>query len=83
MKLTGLEEQVKSIVGEYVGKVGRGIIDKELSDNGGNSCLIDEAGFAKFSGGVERAAKLLISGTNIKLMMEKLNAAISSAKSDL
>lgn len=82
LKLAGLEDMVKSIVGEYVGKVGRGIVDKELSDNGGNACLVDETGFAKFSSGVERAARLLISGTNIKLMMEKLNTAVSSAKSD-
>ena len=82
LRLAELEEQVKSIVGEHVGKVGRGIVEKELSDNGGNSCLIDDAGFAKFLSGVERAARLLISGTNIKLMMEKLNSAISVAKSD-
>lgn len=82
LKLAELEEQVKLIVGEYVGKVGRGIVDKELSDNGGNACLIDEVGSTKFMGGVERAAKLLISGTNIKTMMEKLTATITAAKSE-
>ncbi|MSN27206.1 MAG: GTPase-activating protein [Geobacter sp.] len=81
VRLYELEEQVKVIVGEYVGRVGRGIVDKELSENGGNSCLIDDAGFVKFLNGVERAAKLLISGTNIKLMVEKLNLAITDAKS--
>lgn len=81
-KLAELEEQVKSIVGEYVGKVGRGIVDKEISDNGGNSCLIDADGAEKFMKGVERVAKLLISGTNIKLMMEKLSSVISIAKSE-
>lgn len=82
LRLAELEERVKAIVGEYVGKVGRGIVDKELSENGGNSCLIDEAGFAKFLSGIERAAKLLISGTNIKAMMEKLASTITIAKSD-
>lgn len=82
LRLAELEEQVKVIVGEYVGKVGRGIVDKELSENGGNSCLIDEAGFAKFLSGIERAAKLLISGTNIKAMMEKLSSTITIAKSE-
>lgn len=82
LRLAEIEERVKSIVGEYVGKVGRGIVDKELSENGGNSCLIDEAGFAKFQAGIERAAKLLISGTNIKAMMEKLGAVNTSARSD-
>jgi hypothetical protein len=81
-KLAELEEQVKSIVGEYVGKVGRGIVDKEISDNGGNSCLIDAAGSDKFMKGVERSAKLLVSGTNIRTMMEKLTTVISIAKSE-
>jgi len=79
-KLAELEEQVKSIVGEYVGKVGRGIVDKEISDNGGNSCLLDAEGAEKFMKGVERAAKLLVSGTNIKSMLEKLSSVISTAK---
>lgn len=81
-KLAELEEQVKAIVGEYVGKVGRGIVDKEISDNGGNSCLIDADGSERFMKGVERAAKLLVSGTNIRTMMEKLTSVISIAKSE-
>lgn len=82
LRLAEFEEQVKGIVGEYVGKVGRGLVDKELADNGGNSCLIDAEGSVKFMKGVERAAKLLVSGTNIRLMMEKLSTAISIAKSE-
>lgn len=81
-KLAELEEQVKLIVGEYVGKVGRGIVDKEISDNGGNSCLVDANGAEKFMKGVERSAKLLVSGTNIRTMMEKLSTVISIAKSE-
>lgn len=81
-KLAELEEQVKLIVGEYVGKVGRGIVDKEISDNGGNACLIDSDGAEKFMKGIERAAKLLVSGTNIKTMMGKLSTLISIAKSE-
>jgi len=82
-KLAELEEQLKSIVGECIGKFGRGIVDKEISDNGGNSCLMDADGAAKFLKGVERAAKLLASGTNIKLMLEKLSSAISITKSEI
>lgn len=82
LKLGDLEEQIKTIVSEYVGKVGRGLVDKELADQGGNSCLIDEAGSVKFLAGIERAAKLLISGTNIKAMQEKLNNTITMAKSE-
>ena len=32
--------------------------------------------------GVERSAKLLVSGTNIRTMMEKLTTVISIAKSE-
>lgn len=81
-KLAELEEQVKSIVVEYVGKVGRSIVDKEIADSGGNLCLVDAAGTEKFMGGVERAAKLLVSGRNIKLMLEDLYVATSTAKSE-
>jgi hypothetical protein len=82
LKLAEVEEQVKAIVGEYVGKVGRGIVDKEILDNGGNSCLVDADGSEKFMKGLERAAKLLVSGTNIKLMMEKLTSTLSIARSE-
>jgi hypothetical protein len=81
-KLSEVEEQVKSIVAEYVGKVGRGIVDKEISDNGGYACLVDPIASEKFMSGVERAAKLLVSGTNIRVMMGKLSAAISIARAE-
>jgi hypothetical protein len=82
IKLAELEEQFKSIVAEYIGKAGRGIVDKEISDQGSNACLIDPAGTAKVLTAVERASKLLISGTNSKLMMEKLIALTTNARSD-
>jgi len=82
IKLSELEEQVKAIVGEYVGKVGLVIVDKELSDNGGNQCLVDADGAEKFMKGVERAAKLLVSGRNIKLMMERLTSTTSAAQAE-
>lgn len=82
VKLAELEEKFKAIVVEYIGKVGRGIVDKELSGLGGNSCIVDDAGSAKLLNGIERAAKLLISGTNTKLMMQKLTALVTAAKSE-
>jgi hypothetical protein len=82
IRLIELEDQFKGIVINYVGKVGRGIVDKEISDLGGNSCIIDEVCSAKLLGAIERAAKLLISGTNTKLMMEKLSAFVISARSE-
>lgn len=81
-KLSELEEQVKSIVVETVGKVGRGIVNKELTDLGGNACLLDETNVVKFLGGIERSAKLLISATRLKVMMELLSKTITAAKSE-
>ena len=83
LKLADLEEQVKNIVTEYVGKVGRGIVDKELADQGGNVCLMDETRVVSFFAGIERSAKLLIGATSIKAMMEKLSSAIGTANQDL
>ena len=40
------------------------------------------AGSTKLLNGIERAAKLLISGTNNKLMMQKLTVLITTAKSE-
>jgi hypothetical protein len=82
VRLSELEEELKAIVVEYIGKVGRGIVDKEISELGGNSCIVDESGSTKLLNGIERAAKLLISGTNTKLLIQKLAALITSAKSE-
>jgi hypothetical protein len=81
-KLAELEEQLKTIVVETVGKVGRAIVDKELTDQGGNACLLDEINVVKFLAGIERSAKLLVSATNLKVMMESLSKTITAAKSE-
>jgi len=79
-KLAELEEQVKTIVAGSVGRVGRGIVDKELTDQGGNACLLDETNVVKFLSGIERSAKLLISATSLKVMMDQLSRTITAAK---
>ncbi len=81
-QLAELEEMVKSIVVDSVGRVGRGIVDKEISDNGGNSCLVDADRAEKFIKGIERTAKLLVSGTNSKVMMGKLSSALTAVDSE-
>jgi len=81
-RLSELEEKLKAVVVEYIGKVGRGIVDKEISELGGNSCIVDESGSTKLLNGIERSAKLLISGTNTKLLIQKLSALINAAKSE-
>lgn len=82
IRLSELEEKLKTVVVEYIGKVGRGIVDKEISELGGNSCIVDESGSIKLLIGIERSAKLLISGTNTKLLIQKLAALITLAKSE-
>jgi hypothetical protein len=81
-KLAELEERFKSVVVEYTGKVGRNLVDKEISQLGGNSCMLDEPGSRNLLGGIERSAKLLISATDIKMLMQKLTELIASAKSE-
>jgi hypothetical protein len=80
-KLAQLEEQIKLIVTKYAGKLGRGIVDKELILLGGNACLLDETNVVKFIAAVERSAKLLISSSSIKLMLDELSKSITSARS--
>lgn len=82
LKLASLEEQLKVIATECLGKVGRGILDKEIAGLGGNSCLLDSTKVASLLTATERAAKLLVSSSSIKLMQEKLNAAIVAAQQD-
>src|SRR6185369_3773881 len=59
LKVADLEEQVKIIVSEYVGKVGRGIVDKELSELGRSPCLMDDAKVVICLGSIEKSGKLL------------------------
>lgn len=82
LKRADLEEQVTSLVVEYVGRVGRSIVEKEIADNGGNVCLVETVAADRFSKGVERAARMLVSATNMKLLMEKLKTVLSSAQAD-
>lgn len=79
-RLNDLENQVRTIYIEYVGNVGRGIIDKELTTAGGNSCLLDLERSEQFVTALEKAAKLLISVKKINEMKEKINALLAQAR---
>lgn len=78
--LTDLENQIRDIYVAAVGSVGRGIIDKELTACGGNSCLFDSERAARFIEGLEKAAKLLINVKKIAEIKEKITSLIDSAK---
>ncbi len=78
--VNSLENQVRAIYVDYVGNVGRGIIDKELTVAGGNSCLLDEAQADQLLAALERAAKLLISQKKIAEMKEKVTALLTQAR---
>ena len=82
-KLAALEEQIKTIVAEHVGKVGRGIVDKEISELGGKDSLLHAEKTAKLLAAIERSARLLISATATKQMMEKVSATITTARSEI
>lgn len=82
-KCDELGEQVKALVEEYVGRAGRGIVEKELSDNGGNICLLEIEKVERVVKNIERSAKLLMSGIKIRAMMEALTSLLSAARSEL
>jgi len=63
-----------------VGNVGRGIIDKELTSAGGNSCLLEQERSEQFMTALEKAAKLLISVKKIAEMKEKISALLIQAR---
>ncbi|MDD2852871.1 MAG: GTPase-activating protein [Desulfuromonadaceae bacterium] len=82
-KCDELGEQVKALVEEYVGRVGRGIVEKVIADNGGNTCLLETERVDSVVRNIERSAKLLISGIKIRAMMEALTSLLSTARSEL
>ncbi|MGE0155973.1 MAG: GTPase-activating protein [Geobacter sp.] len=78
--LNDLENQIRNVYVEYVGTVGRGIIDKELTTAGGNTCLQDPERSEQFLAALEKAAKLLINVKKITEMKEKINALLTQAR---
>lgn len=78
--LNDLENQVRTIYIEYVGNVGRGIIDKELTAAGGNSCLLEQERCEQFLDALEKAARLLISVKKIAEMKDKIIALLNQAR---
>ena len=78
--LNDLEQQIRTIYVEYVGSVGRGIIDKELTTAGGNSCLMDAQRCDELMAALEKAARLLISVKKITEMKEKINGLLAQAR---
>ena len=76
-QLSMLENDLRDLYTSYVGHVGRGIMDKEITTVGGNSCLVDKERAIQLIAALEKAAKLLISQTKIKEMKEKMNSLLS------
>lgn len=79
-RLAEIENQIRATYIEYVGNVGRGIIDKELTSAGGNSCLLEQERSEQFMTALEKAARLLISVKKIAEMKEKISALLSQAR---
>ncbi len=75
--LLELEDDLKEIAVAYLGKVARNLVDKELTDRGGRSCLMSESKTTEFLGGIEKAAKLLTSASKIKEMIDTMRSEIA------
>lgn len=75
-KLQELEDDLKEVAAAYLGKMGRTLIEKELSDCGGRAALLDREQVKKFMAGVERSSKLLTSLSKLKEMTELLQKEI-------
>lgn len=69
-RFSDLENQIRNTYVDYVGNVGKGIIDKELTAIGGINNLSDQDASARFLTGLEKAAKLLV---NLKKTTEIKN----------
>jgi hypothetical protein len=76
-RLSMLESDLRDIYVSYVGNVGRGILDKELTTAGGNSSLLEKEKGEQLLAALEKAAKLLISQSKIKEMKEKITELLS------
>ncbi len=72
-----LETAVTDIAGTFIGKIGRTLVEKELSSRGGRNALLDPAISEGFLAAVEKGAKLLTSASKTKEMLEALKAELS------
>jgi hypothetical protein len=75
-KLQELEGDLKEIAAAYLGKMGRALIDKELTECGGRNALLNQEQVTKFLACVERSSKLLTSLSKLKEMIDLLQKEI-------
>lgn len=75
-RLQELEDDLKEVAVAYLGKVGRTLVDKELSERGGRNALLDADEVTKFLAGVEKSSKLLTSLSKLKEMSDLMKNEI-------
>lgn len=75
-RLRELEDDLKEVAVAYLGKVGRTLVDKELSERGGREALLNADEVAKFLAGVEKSSKLLTSLSKLKEMSDLMKNEI-------
>lgn len=75
-RLRELEDDLKEVAVAYLGKVGRTLVDKELSERGGRDALLNAEEVTKFLAGVEKSSKLLTSLSKLKEMSDLMKNEI-------
>lgn len=69
-----IEAAIVELANQYLGKLGKALAEKELSNAGGVAAFTDTDKFNEFLAAIERGSKLLASANKIK----EMNAAISN-----
>ncbi len=77
-RLQELEEDLKEVASAYLGKIGRALVEKELSERGGRASLQQEAEVARFLACMEKGAKLLTSLSKVKEMLDTMKGEIAT-----
>ena len=75
-RLRDLEEDLKEVASAYLGKIGRALVEKELTERGGRASLPRGEEVARFLAGVEKGAKLLTSLSKLREMIETMQSEI-------
>jgi hypothetical protein len=69
-QLAALEESLKELAAQQVGKLGRALVEKALSERGGRTLLQQPQTTSDFVAAVEKGAKLLAGASKVKALVD-------------
>ncbi len=72
-----VETAISELAGQFIGRLGKTLVEKELMNAGGVKALQDEAVLKNFLDAVERGSKLLASANKIKEMADAITAKVA------